>query len=323
MDILQELKWREKMPATLTNMAIVQFNLGNNQKAIDNFLLAIEILKELEDDSGLATVYGNIANLYSFTGELEKALAYQEKSVEIRKTLNDPLGMAYSYSGMGILNFQLKKYQLSNEYGNKSIELAKSIKNLELLKENYWLLYLNDSATNDFKSAFENHKIYVAYRDSILNDENNKKITEQKIQYGYDKKTLADSLEHAKQKEIQDAEIAKQEAELDAKKFQQIILFGGLIIVFVFAGIMYSRFKVTRKQKSIIELQKQEVEEQKELVEEKQKEIVDSINYAKRIQYALLAHEEVMQKYLPETFCFIQAQRYRKRRFLLVYSCKR
>ncbi|MCE3258971.1 MAG: protein serine/threonine phosphatase [Bacteroidetes bacterium] len=45
-----------------------------------------------------------------------------------------------------------------------------------------------------------------------------------------------------------------------------------------------------------------ELEEQKEIVEEKNKEIVDSINYAKRIQYTLLAHDQFLNEHLPEHF---------------------
>jgi len=45
-----------------------------------------------------------------------------------------------------------------------------------------------------------------------------------------------------------------------------------------------------------------EVTQQKHIVEEKQKEIVDSINYAKRIQYTLLAHDSFLTKYLSDYF---------------------
>ena len=48
--------------------------------------------------------------------------------------------------------------------------------------------------------------------------------------------------------------------------------------------------------------QKEIAERQKELVQEKQKEIVDSINYAKRIQEALLSHGSHIKKYLPQHF---------------------
>lgn len=48
--------------------------------------------------------------------------------------------------------------------------------------------------------------------------------------------------------------------------------------------------------------QKAIAEHQRELVEEKQKEIIDSINYAKRIQSALLAKEEDIKACFPESF---------------------
>lgn len=47
-----------------------------------------------------------------------------------------------------------------------------------------------------------------------------------------------------------------------------------------------------------------EIEHQKKIIEEKQKEIVDSINYAKRIQYSLLAHKDFLEEELKEHFVF-------------------
>ena len=47
-----------------------------------------------------------------------------------------------------------------------------------------------------------------------------------------------------------------------------------------------------------------EIEHQKEIIEEKQKEIVDSINYAKRIQYSLLAHKDFLEEELQEHFVY-------------------
>ncbi|MBI3134402.1 MAG: SpoIIE family protein phosphatase [Bacteroidetes bacterium] len=48
--------------------------------------------------------------------------------------------------------------------------------------------------------------------------------------------------------------------------------------------------------------QRQEAEHQKEIVEEKQKEISDSINYAKRIQNAILPSERYFKTHLPDSF---------------------
>ena len=87
--------------------------------------------------------------------------------------------------------------------------------------------------------------------------------------------------------------------------FTELLLFGGLFLVLVFAAFMFNRVKITLKQKKIIEaarneiaVQKETVEKQKELVEEKQKEILDSIRYAKRIQTALLTSEKYIGRKL-------------------------
>jgi len=57
-----------------------------------------------------------------------------------------------------------------------------------------------------------------------------------------------------------------------------------------------------RKANKLLSEQKSEIEKQKHLVDEKQKEILDSINYAKRIQTALMANSSMMSTNLKEHF---------------------
>ena len=56
------------------------------------------------------------------------------------------------------------------------------------------------------------------------------------------------------------------------------------------------------KQRAEAEIQRAEAERQKILVEEKNRDITDSINYAKRIQTAVLQEEEYVSLHLPEHF---------------------
>jgi serine phosphatase RsbU (regulator of sigma subunit) len=79
----------------------------------------------------------------------------------------------------------------------------------------------------------------------------------------------------------------------------------GLLFVTVFSVFVFRSLKITKKQKQIIEVksreteeQKRIAEEQKHLVEEKQKEIIDSIQYARRIQRALITNEKYISKSL-------------------------
>lgn len=77
------------------------------------------------------------------------------------------------------------------------------------------------------------------------------------------------------------------------------MLMAGLAIVVVFAFILYRGY--LQKKKS-----NREITQQKEIIEQKNTEIVDSINYAKRIQTAMLPSLEEIRRHLPDTFVFFR-----------------
>lgn len=89
----------------------------------------------------------------------------------------------------------------------------------------------------------------------------------------------------------------KEMDQVELKRQRMMILFSviGLIMFLSFAVFAFSRYRITQRQKDIIN-------KQKVVVEEKQKEIIDSINYAKRIQKALLAGDFLLNQNLPEYF---------------------
>jgi len=69
----------------------------------------------------------------------------------------------------------------------------------------------------------------------------------------------------------------------------------GLLIVLVFSGFVVRSLRVRNKQNRIIV-------EQKTIVEEKQREILDSIEYALRIQTAILPPQRIVKQYLENSF---------------------
>jgi serine phosphatase RsbU (regulator of sigma subunit) len=136
------------------------------------------------------------------------------------------------------------------------------------------------------------------------------------MSFGFAKKQLQDSLEHQQQQQIKDLKLSEQEATIKSEKAQKIALYVGLALLFIIGAISYRSYRIKKRdneliaaqkkevelQKSEIESQKDLIEEQKHIVEEKQKEIIDSINYARRIQYTLLAHKETLQVNLSDHF---------------------
>lgn len=118
---------------------------------------------------------------------------------------------------------------------------------------------------------------------------------------------VRDSLQEA-QAELQIAEIEsqakieKQKQDLAQEAQRRYFLYGGVLLLLIFGVFMYNRFRITRKQKHIIEEQKLEVDRQKETIEESHKEITDSIAYAKRIQSAILPPNSLIEKHLENAF---------------------
>ncbi len=97
---------------------------------------------------------------------------------------------------------------------------------------------------------------------------------------------------------MKDAKLTIQHSQLVKEKTQRFALYGGLLLVMAFGGFIFNRFKVAQKQKIIIELQKKEVDIAFEKLHEKNKEVMDSINYAKRIQNSLLPSEKFIARIL-------------------------
>ncbi|MBK6983618.1 MAG: hypothetical protein IPH32_02110 [Bacteroidetes bacterium] len=153
---------------------------------------------------------------------------------------------------------------------------------------------------NKFKEALEMYELEIQMRDSINNTETKKASIKKQFQYEYEKKAAADSVKHAEEQKVKNALLTAQQAQLKQEKTQRLALYGGLALVIVFLGFVYNRFRVTQKQKAIIEQQKVLVDEAFTHLEEKNKEVMDSIRYAKRIQTALLTSEKYIERKLNE-----------------------
>lgn len=321
------------MAKSYGNLGLVNFYLNNYNEALKYYDRAIELYKKLNDQEGLGIAYQNLGNLYASHQNYEKAIAYFNESLTISTRLNHIDGMANTYSSIGMLmaltkhyteaqeNYkkslslheqygnlmgiavincnmgevftELKQYGKANAYFQKSISLARSTGDRECLKNAFIALTKLDSVTGNYKGAFENHKLFIAYRDSLNNEEIRKKATQSQLEFAYEKKEAIAKAEHKIELEKQQA-VANE----NSRKQKIVIVFAtaGLLALLVFALFISRSLKKTKKQKSIIEAQKSEVETQKEIIEAKQKEVLDSIHYAKRIQTALMPNPTTIGK---------------------------
>jgi tetratricopeptide (TPR) repeat protein len=299
-DICEKLGEKRQMATTLTNTGELYFIFRNDSAARRYYFKALAIFKELNFAMGVAQVLDNIAGSYYRPGTVDLCLKYAQEALKIREEMGDQKGIAASFRNMAIVHEGNNDISSALKCLDHALSIYEKLGFIENIGQVAEIKYRLFKKSGKYDAALKNYEIHIRLRDSVNNESTRKASIKSQLKYEYEKQAAADSVAHAKESEIKNVELKRQSAEIKAKKNQQYALFGGLGLVIIFAGFMYNRFKITQKQKGIIEHQKEIVEEQKKIVEEKQSEILDSIRYAKRIQLAQIPSEKMVEKLLKQ-----------------------
>jgi serine phosphatase RsbU (regulator of sigma subunit) len=281
-------------------------------KAIKKYQEAIKINEHFGNKKGIAVSYNNIADIYKIqaskafvTSNSEMALLkcydalrkYLE-ALAINKEIGFKSGISHSYIMLSEMYIKIKNYHLASDYLTSSLILVLELGYKEQIMEVYHLKTLLDSALGNYKDAYQHYQLYIAYKDSMFNEENTKKIVQAEMNYEFEKKEAATKAEQ--EKEIAIAALEQKRRELTIWSTA-----AGILLVLCISLLVFRSLRITRKRKSIIEKQKEEVDKQRKVVEgqkhnieEKQKKILDSIHYAKHIQNAVLKGDEHIHKCL-------------------------
>lgn len=166
---------------------------------------------------------------------------------------------------------------------------------IKLQFDNAKCVYEACEAMGDYKQALLYYQKYKRLEDSIYSEDNAREMATQETKYAFEKQILADSLRNAKEKEVSEAMIVAQDAKIKQDRVTQLALFGGLLLVLIFAAFLYNRFQITRRQRDLIARQKEEVET-------KNREILQSIAYARRLQDAVLPPARVVKEFFADSF---------------------
>jgi len=289
-----EIENKKGVAINYNNIGLVYQKQGDTANALINFKKALTLNEELRDTQGKANTFRNIADVFRTQKNIIMALYYYEKSLEGEKALSKAILLS-SYNGIGETYLLANNFLLAEQYGDKALAGSKKMNFVESIKDAADLLQRIYRKQGRYKDALEMYELYVQMQDSINNDNSRKAIMKRQLQYEYEKKESTLKAEQEKK----DAIVAEEKR----RKNLFLLLVGAIAIaVAVIAGIIFRSLRITRKQKQIIEVQKTEVEKSKHIIEEKNKDITDSINYAKRIQQAKLPKREEINSAFPDSF---------------------
>ncbi len=285
-----------------------RLNQGN-KKALEYYLKSLEIYERLGKKHSIATVLSNIGSIYNAHGDptctlpkeeclkkgKEIALIYSHQSLKLREELGDNKGIASSLINLAYLNYNIRKLNEAEKYGLQGLKMSQNIGLPENVRNAAFLLSKVYEAKNGESQSLEMYKLHVLMRDSLNNQTTEKAALIQETQFEYEKQKVLDDAKNDKLLAIEQQEKEKQKIIAYATGF-------GLLLVVVFLFFVFNRLRITKKQKNIIEEQKDVVEHAHQELSEKNKEITDSIQYAKRIQNAILPPDKLVKEYLHESF---------------------
>lgn len=311
--IKEEMADKKEISSTQINIGNVYYDQKNYPKAIEFYFRALKIMEELDYKNGIASILVNLGSVYTELYEktekktqmgvahadsirgigengqaisagtlLDLAISYHERAYVIHREIGAKSEIASSLSVMGDILIQQQKLKQALSFFQRSYALADSIGALSMKMNAAQRIYSTYKKLDRFDHALTWHEIYLTHKDSLFNEEKQNEIGKVEAGYEYEKELFVREKEQEK----------KDLAAFEESKRQKLISFsasGAAALMLLLAMIAIRGYR--NKQKANLLL-----EDKNLIIEEKNKDITDSINYAKNIQKAMLPFEERIKK---------------------------
>jgi tetratricopeptide (TPR) repeat protein len=301
-----ELKNDKGIARNLGNIGTLYLSSENYAKALSYLFRSLEIDERNGWKEDIAADLCNIGNVYNTRADsafakgnlvlatelYPKAIDYYFRSLELAKETGAENYIATLMVDIGTLYSQHpelapkgKDQGLPGEtFLQKGIEIGGRINSLTEIRSGYLALSELYQRSGRFDRALDCYQKYIAARDSISNEENTKKQVRYEMNFEFEKKQAVTRMEQEKKDAVSAAEKRKQRLTL-------VFVCIALVIVTIFTIFIIRSYRQKQKANTAILTQKR-------IIEAKQKEILDSIYYARRIQRALLPTEKLLRKIL-------------------------
>jgi serine phosphatase RsbU (regulator of sigma subunit) len=339
--VAKELKDSDKLINACNLLGTIYLEIPDRDYALKYYLEGIEEGVRTGDEEALSNLYNNVAIAYEHFDNLEKSLEYYLKARKVFEHSAEDYDRALIYLNIGDLYYQLQAYDSAQHYLELSRTYLHPVEDADLGNLIFQALAVNearkgryiqaiayvDSAFNclgegssptDFVNFFKsksdilfqagNHKdAYInllssyTIKDSILSNDIMEKLRDAQITAITNKKEK-EITDLTQKNEIQLLKIAENQAT------QRLFIWGIVVaivictlLILVFVNAKRNAAQLSRRN-ALIEEQSKDIQTKNEQLEQVNKEITDSINYAQRIQQAILPSTKLLNETLKNGF---------------------
>lgn len=250
------------------------------------------VINHSHDSTDLIVVYNNMGLYFSDINNVDSALYLYELSNKYNFGFKNKHNYAICISNIADCYFKKGNMSKALKGYLEGLKLSSELQSPELVQTNCDNLAIFYKKKKVFDSAYYYLERAKTITDSL--DKNDSDLRLSDIKSGFDR--------DEKEAELKIHMLENEKKEEEKKNIKIIFIISSLLLLTVI-GFAISRYKSKQKSYNKLKALNEEVVLQKNLVEEKQKEIVDSITYAERIQKPLLAKEELIKQHF--TDCFV------------------
>lgn len=340
-DIHRNLGNKQYLAEVLTNMGVINYEMGKPLKRKDlfeNAILqtekAIQIYRELNIQEPLATNYGNLGSIYHDLEQYEKSRMFLDSAFKIGKATGNKLSVSTALQEMGgLLCDEAEKTKNTSLYNRALIYLKSAIQmcdtvqdfstksnalciegrcyeNLGQLEkaEQSYRLALDLSTNLGLKETEKNTSFYLSGLYKKLNKPNEAYVFLQRYT------TIKDTLMSSENRNIfteMQTKFETREKEIENKylKDQSLLKDNTIqkektIKKYLIVLVAMAVFMIFLMYRAYINKRKSNkiLMHQKHQIEEQKKEITDSINYASRIQSGMLPNYNKLNTFFADSF---------------------
>lgn len=292
--LVEELNNKMGMASTVNNIGLVYDKKQMFDTATVYFKQSLKIHEQIGNKYGIAQCLANLGNMAYNKNDYTNCEDYYKRAIALNEELGDKWSLVNTYISLSVLYQKQKTYNKAIVIIQKAIDLSKEIGYRDGAKSAYKVLSELYENSGNYKRAYENFSFYVAYKDSIMNEENSKVLSQLQEQYNADKREKEIQLLNT-QKQKDDFKIKQQSTQIYA------FIIGSLLLL-ILAGVVYTGYRQKKAANNMLSLQNAEILKQKTVIETKNRDILASINYAKRIQEAILPPHKVVKENIEKSF---------------------
>lgn len=274
---------------------------GDLDSALIYYEKVLEIqYNQIHDSVVIAAIYNNMASLHYAKKDYQTAENYLLESYKINKLMGNQRYMLMNLSNLGELSGD-RDLKQSTAYFEEAIAMATKMRSKEALESIYYgmsRVYFNNQK---FEKAYSYLNTSLEYKDSLYGEGKQSQMME--ISENFKTRQIQDSLQ-LKEKDLKLSKSNEEAANLKASKTTWQLVGASFILlcILVILFFVYRNSKNQKKINALLQDKNDEINQQKLEIEEKNHELTDSINYAKRIQTALLPSAGFLKKVLGDYF---------------------